>query len=107
MPRPHPLPRRLLPLLLPALAGACAAGPAARHFVLDGTDGGFGVKVIGEGPEALCRAEALRIAREELRRRRAAAPVIHEEGMLLMAREQEGSPACLAELSVSTLPPWN
>ncbi len=107
MRRPWPRLRLALPLLLPILAGACAAGPAAHHFVLEGTDGAFDVKVIGAGPEELCRGEVLRVAREELRRRRAAAPVIHEQRMLLLDHEQEGRRSCLAELNVSTLPPWN
>jgi hypothetical protein len=89
-----------------AAAQACAAARAPEHAILQGTDGNFTVTVTAEGPAALCRAEALRVAREELARRRLAPTLLQETYLQSSEASEGGRRICSAELPVSTLPPW-
>lgn len=84
---------------------ACAA-QAPEHEVVQGTDGNFNVTVRAEGPVALCRSEALRVAGEELAHRRLAPTLLQEAYLQSTEVSEGGRRICTAELPVSTLPPW-
>jgi hypothetical protein len=89
-----------------AAAQACAATPTPVHEIVQGTDGNFTITVRAEGPAQLCRAEALRVAGEELARRRLPPTLLQETYLQSTESSDGGRRLCTAELPVSTLPPW-
>ena len=94
-------------LLAPVfLTSACMGASPPRHSITQGTDGAFGVTLNAEGPADFCRTEALRIALAEAARRGALAPVIPESSIVVTEQRRAGRLSCMAEITVSTLPPW-
>ncbi|PZW49103.1 hypothetical protein C8P66_103129 [Humitalea rosea] len=89
-------------LVAAGLLVASCAPPPPDYSITPGTDGNFRITLSAEGPAARCRAEVLRLAREESARRGMPGGVIDDTGMAVTAARGR----CTAELTVSTLGAW-